>query len=67
MEVTLSPGSLVVTNQSVGHAIATEGMDGRMEGILGLGPKDLTDGTTTPNQGALATVVDNLYAEVSPV
>ncbi|KAG2088898.1 acid protease [Suillus cothurnatus] len=62
--VTLN-SNLVITNQSIGvgsaSASETSGLDG-LDGILGLGPVDLTQRTIT-NTYEAATVTDNLYAQ----
>ncbi|KAG1820851.1 aspartic peptidase domain-containing protein [Suillus subaureus] len=56
---------LVIDNQSIGVATAfsylTSGLDGP-DGILGLGPVDLTQGTVS-NAYEVPTVTDNLYAQ----
>ncbi|KAG2142982.1 acid protease [Suillus clintonianus] len=58
--VTLSSG-LVITGQSIGVASSTQGFNG-VDGILGVGPTDLTVGTVS-NTGAVPTVIDNLYSK----
>ncbi|KAG1742570.1 acid protease [Suillus lakei] len=58
--VTLSTG-LVITEQSIGVASNAEGFDG-VDGILGVGPTDLTEGTVS-NLIAVPTVTDNLYSQ----
>ncbi|KAG6327123.1 hypothetical protein ID866_11966, partial [Astraeus odoratus] len=58
--VALSP-ELVITNQSIGVATSSEGFEG-VDGILGIGPVDLTKGTVS-NTGEVPTVTDNLYAQ----
>ena len=56
----LSP-NLAVVNQSIGVASSSNGFDG-LDGILGLGPRDLTAGTIM-GQKTVATVTDNLLAQ----
>ncbi|KAI8994194.1 acid protease [Trametes punicea] len=58
--VTLS-SSLVVQNQSIGVASTSQGFSG-VDGILGIGPVDLTVGTVSGNQ-PVPTVTDNLFAQ----
>ncbi|KAJ2980134.1 hypothetical protein NUW54_g11047 [Trametes sanguinea] len=58
--VTLAP-SLVIENQSIGVASTAQGFQG-VDGILGIGPVDLTEGTVGGNQ-AVPTVTDNLFAQ----
>ncbi|KAG1868579.1 acid protease [Suillus subluteus] len=58
--VTLN-SDLVIDNQSIGVASEDSGMDG-LNGILGLGPVDLTEGTVS-NTNEVPTVMDNLYAQ----
>lgn len=58
--VTLSP-SLVVTNQSIGVASTSTGFSG-VDGILGLGPTDLTANTVS-GKSTVPTVPDNLAAQ----
>ncbi|KAG0045743.1 hypothetical protein BGZ83_009022 [Gryganskiella cystojenkinii] len=58
--VTLSPG-LVVPKQSIGIASSSTGFKG-LDGILGLGPVDLTQGTVS-NTASVPTVTDNLYSQ----
>jgi hypothetical protein len=56
---------LVITNQSIGDATFADGFT-QMDGVLGIGPVALTDGTIT---GSLApvtlvpTITDNLYSQ----
>ncbi|KAG2071086.1 acid protease [Suillus decipiens] len=61
--VTLSP-ELAITPQSIGVATASDGID--VDGILGIGPTDLTLNTLQnhPTQ-TIPTVTDNLYEQVS--
>ncbi|KAJ3837258.1 aspartic proteinase precursor [Lentinula raphanica] len=57
-EVTLS-SSLVITSQSIGVASSSEGFNGT-DGILGIGPDDLTEGTVS-GVSTVPTVTDNLF------
>ncbi|KAF8155370.1 aspartic peptidase domain-containing protein [Mycena galopus ATCC 62051] len=59
-QVTLAPG-LVISQQSIGVASNASGFDEGLDGILGIGPTDLTEGTLK-NAAAetIPTVVDNL-------
>ncbi|KIK33615.1 hypothetical protein CY34DRAFT_18260 [Suillus luteus UH-Slu-Lm8-n1] len=52
---------LVIEQQSIGVASVSTGMDS-MDGILGLGPVDLTWGTVR-NTEEVPTVMDNLYTQ----
>ncbi|EIW80837.1 aspartic proteinase [Coniophora puteana RWD-64-598 SS2] len=62
-DVTL--GSLTIKSQSIGVASSSSGFDGA-DGILGIGPVDLTKGTLSPDDSAtIPTVVDNLYSQGS--
>lgn len=58
--VTLS-STLVIQNQSIGVASSAQGFQG-VDGILGIGPVDLTTGTLSTGQ-AVPTVTDNLFAQ----
>lgn len=58
--VTLST-HLVIAEQSIGVASNTEGFDS-VDGILGVGPTDLTEGTVSDFETA-PTVTDNLYSQ----
>ncbi|KAG1884799.1 acid protease [Suillus subluteus] len=58
--VTLS-SDLVITGQSIGVAKNAQGFNG-VDGILGVGPTDLTQGTVS-NVGLVPTVTDNLYSK----
>jgi len=61
-QVTLSP-DLIVPNQSIGVAFFSDTFQGT-DGILGVGPADLTFGTLSPNTDAsIPTVTDNLFAQ----
>ncbi|THH13076.1 hypothetical protein EW146_g7101 [Bondarzewia mesenterica] len=59
---TVSLGSgLTITNQSIGVASSSNGLPG-FDGILGIGPADLTIGTLSPgNRSPIPTVTDNLF------
>ncbi|KAG1790292.1 acid protease [Suillus plorans] len=58
--VTLGP-DLVIQNQGIGVASYAQGFEG-VDGILGVGPVDLTQGTVS-NTTDVPTVTDNLYAQ----
>ncbi|KAF8899074.1 aspartic protease [Infundibulicybe gibba] len=59
--VTLASG-LVIPAQSIGVASSSSGFDGT-DGILGIGPVDLTQGTLSPATNTLIpTVTDNLFS-----
>ena len=60
--VTLSP-ALAIQNQSIGVASTATGFSG-VDGILGVGPTDLTQGTVS-NTSEVPTVTDNLFAQGS--
>ncbi|KAI0710863.1 aspartic peptidase A1 [Earliella scabrosa] len=60
--VTLAPGT-TIAGQSIGVASSSGGFEG-VDGILGLGPRDLTLGTLSPDTTqTIPTVVDNLFAQ----
>ncbi|KIJ66218.1 hypothetical protein HYDPIDRAFT_86415 [Hydnomerulius pinastri MD-312] len=60
--VTLGSG-LTITKQSIGVATTSTGFTG-VDGIVGIGPLDLTEGTLTNDETAtIPTVTDNLYSE----
>ncbi|TDL21814.1 aspartic protease [Rickenella mellea] len=59
--VTLS-SSLVITKQSIGVASTSTGFDG-FDGILGIGPVDLTQGTLSGSSATVPTVTDNLFSQ----
>ncbi|KAA1468101.1 acid protease [Dentipellis sp. KUC8613] len=60
--VTLGSG-LTISGQSIGVASRSEGFDG-FDGILGIGPVDLTVGTLSPGTStAIPTVTDNLFSK----
>lgn len=52
---------LVIQNQSIGVASTAQGFNG-VDGILGVGPVDLTQGTVSSNQ-LVPTVTDNLFSQ----
>ena len=54
-------GDLVIENQGVGAAEFAIGFDG-VDGILGIGPVDLTQGTVS-GTSSVPTVTDNLFAQ----
>ncbi|KAI0703854.1 acid protease [Cerioporus squamosus] len=61
-QVTLAP-NLVIQNQSLGAAIEDAGFDG-VDGIIGIGPVDLTCGTLFPDDSeCIPTVTDNAFAQ----
>jgi len=56
---------LSITKQSIGVASTSTGFDG-VDGILGIGPVDLTVGTLSPATGtSIPTVTDNLFSQGS--
>lgn len=60
--VTLGSG-LTITQQSIGVASTSTGFTG-VDGIIGIGPLDLTEGTLTNSPATtIPTVTDNLYSE----
>ncbi|KAF8637090.1 hypothetical protein AX17_002995 [Amanita inopinata Kibby_2008] len=59
--VTIASG-LVITNQSIGVASKSHGLDGH-DGILGIGPVDLTRGTLSGTNDTIPTVTDNAFTE----
>ncbi|KIM81507.1 hypothetical protein PILCRDRAFT_787222 [Piloderma croceum F 1598] len=62
-EVTLSP-ELVIKSQSIGVANFSTGFEG-VDGILGVGPTDLTNHTINNSSLLVPTVTDNLYKQGS--
>lgn len=54
---------MVIQNQSIGVASTAQGFNG-VDGILGIGPVDLTEGTVSDNK-PVPTVTDNLFAQGS--
>ncbi|KAF8473762.1 acid protease [Gautieria morchelliformis] len=60
--VTFAP-DLIIASQSIGVASTSTGFSG-VDGILGVGPTDLTQGTLSPATDSLVpTVTDNLFSE----
>ncbi|KAF9979932.1 hypothetical protein BGZ75_009060 [Mortierella antarctica] len=54
---------LVLKNQSIGVATEAEGFD-NVDGILGLGPAELTKGTLSPDHGdTIPTVADTMFTQ----
>ena len=54
---------LTITRQSIGVASRSQGFDG-VDGILGIGPVDLTVGTLSPDtRSTIPTVTDNLFSQ----
>ncbi|KAF8524829.1 acid protease [Hysterangium stoloniferum] len=63
-QVTLA-SDLVIKSQSIGVATTSNGFSG-VDGIMGIGPTDLTLGTLKPNSAAsIPTVTDNLFSQGS--
>jgi cathepsin E len=61
-QVTIANG-LVIGQQSIGVASTSTGFNG-VDGILGIGPTDLTLGTLSPGSGnTIPTVTDNLFSQ----
>ncbi|KAJ7767950.1 aspartic peptidase A1 [Mycena maculata] len=61
-QVTIAPG-LVIPQQSIGVATSSEGFEG-VDGILGIGPTDLTLDTLSPDtSSSIPTVTDNLFSQ----
>ena len=52
---------MTIQGQSIGVASSATGFDG-LDGVLGLGPTGLTQGTTSGG-GEIPTVVDNLFSQ----
>ncbi|KAI0094424.1 aspartic peptidase A1 [Irpex rosettiformis] len=61
---TVALGSgLTITKQSIGVASSSNGFSG-VDGILGVGPVDLTTGTLSPDtRNSIPTVTDNLFSQ----
>lgn len=59
--ITLSP-DLVIENQGIGVASLTQGFAG-VDGILGIGPLDLTVGTLGSSSDSIPTVTGNLFSQ----
>ncbi|KAG9323032.1 hypothetical protein KVV02_001687, partial [Mortierella alpina] len=63
-QVTLG-SELVLRNQSIGVASTAKGFD-NVDGILGLGPAELTKGTLSPDNGdTIPTVVNTMFTQNS--
>ncbi|KAJ7699229.1 aspartic peptidase A1 [Mycena rosella] len=61
-QVTIAPG-LVIPSQSIGVATSSDGFEG-VDGILGIGPVDLTLDTLSPaTTSTIPTVTDNLFSQ----
>ncbi|KAG6842467.1 hypothetical protein C0991_007597 [Blastosporella zonata] len=61
--VTIAPGVLVIPGQSIGVASRSTGFAGT-DGIIGIGPVDLTLGTLSPATNTLIpTVTDNAFSK----
>lgn len=60
---TVSFGGLTVTSQSIGAASTSSGFSG-VDGIIGFGPVDLTEGTVS-NVNTVPTFMDNLLSQGS--
>lgn len=54
---------LVIDAQSLGVANKTSGFDGTFDGILGVGPVELTEGAVQGSSETIPTVLDNLFAD----
>ncbi|KZT58872.1 acid protease [Calocera cornea HHB12733] len=52
---------LVITKQSIGAATSSQGFEG-VDGIIGIGPSDLTEDTVSRTQ-IVPTVTDNLFSQ----
>ncbi|THH26964.1 hypothetical protein EUX98_g7216 [Antrodiella citrinella] len=62
---TVTIGSLVIKGQSIGVATSSQGFSG-VDGILGIGPVDLTSDTLSPDtRNTIPTVTDNLFSSGS--
>lgn len=59
--MTLASG-LTIKAQSIGVASQSTGFDG-VDGILGIGPVDLTAGTLSDKSATVPTVTDNLFSQ----
>lgn len=60
--MTLAP-NLVIHNQSIGDALSYADFEG-VDGIVGVGPVDLTQGTLSPDTDAMIpTVMNNLVSQ----
>ncbi|GBE77560.1 Polyporopepsin [Sparassis crispa] len=62
-EDTVSLGNgLTISSQSFGVASTSSGFSG-VDGIIGIGPVDLTEGTLSNSNAEIPTVTDNLYSQ----
>lgn len=60
--MTLAP-NLVITNQSIGDALQSADFQG-VDGIIGVGPVDLTHGSLSKDKNAtITTVMSNLVSQ----
>jgi len=61
-QVTLAP-NLVITNQSIGDALSYSGFQDA-DGVIGMGPVGLTNGTLSPDDNAtIPTVMNNAASQ----
>ncbi|OCH93069.1 acid protease [Obba rivulosa] len=61
---TVTLGELTIPQQGIADAQLAQGFGPGIDGILGIGPTDLTEGTLSPNAlGVIPTVTDNAYFE----
>ena len=58
---TVTIGDLIIEKQSIGVAKTSSGFNG-LDGILGLGPIDLTEGTISVG-GEIPTIIDSAFAQ----
>ncbi|EKM51358.1 uncharacterized protein PHACADRAFT_178003 [Phanerochaete carnosa HHB-10118-sp] len=54
---------LIIANQSLGAANASSGFDGSFDGILGIGPINLTEGTIQGSSELVPTTANNLKSQ----
>ncbi|KAI0689557.1 aspartic proteinase precursor [Cytidiella melzeri] len=59
----VSFGGLTISQQSIGVALISSGFNG-VDGIIGIGPTDLTEGTTSDGD-SVPTVTDNAFSQGS--
>ncbi|KAI0086813.1 acid protease [Irpex rosettiformis] len=55
--------NLVITTQRIAGVNHSSGFDGSFDGILGIGPTDLTQGTVSGSSEEIPTILDNLFAQ----
>ncbi|KAJ8474583.1 hypothetical protein ONZ51_g7130 [Trametes cubensis] len=55
-------GSITIKEQSFGGAILSDGFTG-VDGIIGIGPTNLTCGTLIPSSQCIPTVIDNAFSQ----